>query len=258
MSRFQSLVLIFGLGLFCLLYFGFSPKPKKFVSIERKRTISTEITDISNLIRNVQSDLTTEQKSLFLTLEEAIERAVEESEKIALLKKLSGKWYELGQAPIAGFYAEKVADLENTPEAWSIAGTTYAATFKGDFEEKVKEYALSKATAAFENAISLDPVAIQPKINLALCYVEYPLKDNPMKGIRMLLDLDKAHPNEPMILTNLGRLAIQTGQYEKAIERLENVLKIAPENKKAHCLLAQVYSEQGNQQKAALYLEKCN
>ena len=69
--------------------------------------------------------------------------------------------------------------------------------------------------------------------------------------------MNKENPDNPLVLTNLGRLAIQTGQYDKAIQRLESAVAIEPENRNANCLLAQVYSETGNQEKAALFLKKC-
>ncbi len=257
MSKLQIGVLTVGLFLFCLLYFGFSPIPKNLAGIESKRAMSSEVTDINNLIRDVQAELTSDQKSYLITLEKEIEGSENESNKQELLKRLSGKWFEYKQPHIAGFYAEKVAEIENTPIAWSIVGTTFASAFKSKSEKKVKDYALGKAIGAFENAISLDPEDIQHKVNLALCYVEYPPQDNPMKGILQLINLNKDNPDNPLVLTNLGRLAIQTGQYDKAIQRLGRAVEIEPENRTANCLLAQVYSETGNQEKAALFLKKC-
>lgn len=257
MSKLQIGILTIGLFLFCLLYFGFSPIPQKLAGIESKRAMTSEVTDINNLIRDVQSELTSDQKSYLITLEKEIETSENESNKQELLKRLSGKWFEYQQPHIAGFYAEKVAEIENTPIAWSIVGTTFASAFKSKSEKKVKDYALSKAIAAFENAISLDPEEIQHKVNLALCYVEYPPQDNPMKGILQLIELNKQNPDNPLVLTNLGRLAIQTGQYEKAIQRLERVVEIEPDNRNANCLLAKAYSETGDQEKAASFLDKC-
>lgn len=257
MSKLQSSVLGAGLFLFCLLYFGLSPKPKKIASLESKRVVAAEVTDINNLIRDVQDELSSDQRSYLITLEKEIEASENESNKIELLKRLSGKWFEYRQPHIAGFYAEKIAEKENTVEAWSIAGTTFAGVFKSDKEKKVKDYARSRATTAFENAISLDPTAIQSKVNLALCYVEYPLQDNPMKGILQLMELNKENPDNPLILTNLGRLAIQTGQYDKAFERLGRVVELDPSNRKANCLLVQAYAETGNQEKSDYYLQKC-
>jgi len=257
MSKLQLGVLTIGLFLFCLLYFGFSPIPKNLAGIESKRAMTSEVTDINNLIRDVQSELTNDQKSYLITLEKEIEGSENESNKQELLKQLSGKWFEYQQPHIAGFYAEKVAEIENTPIAWSIVGTTFASAFKSKSEKKIKDYALGRAIVAFENAISLDPEEIQHKVNLALCYVEYPPQNNPMKGILQLIELNKENPDNPLVLTNLGRLAIQTGQYDKAIQRLENAIAIEPENRTANCLLAQVYAETGQQEKAGLFLEKC-
>lgn len=257
MSKLQSIVLAIGFLLFSLLYFGFSPKPKTIASIESNRAVSSATVDINNLIRAVQDSLSTDQRSYLITLEKEIEASENESNKMNLLKRLSSKWFEYGQPQIAGFYAEKVAEVENSVEAWSITGTTYAAAFKGSFSEKVKDYALTNATAAFENAISLNPDAMQPKVNLALCYVEKPLKENPMKGILMLIDLNKQYPDNPLVLTNLGRLAIQTGQWDKAIQRLGRAVEVDPTNRNANCLLAQAYAETGEKEKATIYMEKC-
>jgi len=257
MSKLQLSVLTIGLFLFCLLYFGFSPIPKNLAGIESKRAMTSEVTDINNLIRDVQDELTNEQKSYLITLEKEMEGSENESNKQELLKRLSGKWFEYKQPHIAGFYAEKVAEIENTPIAWSIVGTTFASAFKSKSEKKVKDYALGKAISAFENAISLDPDDIQHKVNLALCYVEYPPSNNPMKGILLLIDLNKENPDNPLVLTNLGRLAIQTGQYDKAIQRLGRVLEIEPDNRNVNCLLAQVYAETGDKEKATFYLNKC-
>ncbi len=246
-----------GLVLFSILYFGLDTKPRKFNSIERNRALSTQNTDISNLIRDVQSTLSPNQAALLIALEKEIETATEDTTKVELFKQLSGKWYEYGQPHIAGFYAEQVALIDNTVNAWSITGTSFAATFNGKFAEKVKDYSMDKAVSAFENAISLDPKDMQSKVNLALCYVERPPKENAMKGILMLLDYDKQYPNDPLVLFNLGRLGLRTGQYEKAIDRLTRVINIVPENTSAYCLLAKAYEGLGDVVQAASYQKQC-
>jgi len=258
MFKLQNLIVFMGLGLFLFLYFGLDVKPKKYTTIERDRQLATQETDITNLIRDVQGTLSPNQASLLITLERELENADSDSLRSALLQQLSGKWYEYKQPHIAGFYAEQVADLENNTTAWAIAGTSYAATFKGPYEEKVKKYSFNKAITAFENAISLDPSDLSAKVNLALCYVERPPEENPMKGILLLLDYDKQFPDNPMVLFHLGRLAIQTGQYEKAIQRLEKIIQVAPNTTKAYCLLAKAYEGAGDSSKASQYQVQCN
>jgi len=257
MFKLQNIIIMMGVVLFCLLYFGLDVKPKKFGTIERDRALATQDTDISNLIKDVQGTLSANQASLLIALEREIENAASDSIKSDLLKDLSGKWFEYGQPHIAGFYAEQVAEIDQSMESWSIVGTSHATTFKGNFDEKVKKYAFQRAVNAFENAISLDPSNIRSKVNLALCYVERPPQENPMKGILLLLDYDKQYPDNPLVLTNLGRLAIQTGQYDKAIQRLGRVIEIAPETTTAYCLLSKAYEGLGDQAKAMSFQKQC-
>ena len=79
-----------------------------------------------------------------------------------------------------------------------------------------------------------------------------------MKGILMLLELNKQYPDNVGVLLQLGRLALGTNQLEKAVERLRTLLEIQPDNKEAHCLLAEAYSKMGQSQKAETEFEICN
>nr|HRO74505.1 bacterial transcriptional activator domain-containing protein [Saprospiraceae bacterium] len=69
--------------------------------------------------------------------------------------------------------------------------------------------------------------------------------------------LNKQHPKNVTVLNQLGRLALQTKQYDKALERLEAAIQLEPDNKNTNCLLATVYQETGNQAKADEYNKKC-
>ena len=71
-----------------------------------------------------------------------------------------------------------------------------------------------------------------------------------MKGILQLRDLNQAHPENTAVLMQLARLSIQTGQWEKALGRLNSVLTLEPNNTKAPCMLSQVYRELGQADKA--------
>ena len=78
-----------------------------------------------------------------------------------------------------------------------------------------------------------------------------------MKGILKLVDLNRNHPDNIAVLYQLGRLAIETGQYKKAVLRLEKVLSLSPENKRAICLLAIAYQKTGNEVKADQFAKQC-
>lgn len=257
MTKFQILVISAMIFLFAGMYFGLDTKPKTQKAIEKSRAIESESTDIKALLDDAKSELSNENSALILSLEVKLDEAKTDGEKVEILKELSGVWYRIERADIAGFYAESAAEIENTDEAWSIAGTTYTIGIQRAKEEKVKKFCFGRAIKAFENAISLNASNTTHKVNLAVCYAENPLPENPMKGILMLTDLNEKEPDNVLVLSTLGRFAIQTGQFDKAIERLQKALSLEPENKKVNCLLAQAYNGIGDTAKAEDFAIKC-
>jgi Tfp pilus assembly protein PilF len=58
-------------------------------------------------------------------------------------------------------------------------------------------------------------------------------------------------------LYQLARFGLQTGQIDKAIERLLTALNLEPNNKRVICLLAEAYEKSGNKTKAEEFSLKC-
>lgn len=257
MTRNQILVILAAVACFCLLYFGFDTKTKNLDKIEEKRALNAASTDIRALLKEAKALLEPGQLASVQSFEQAVQASTNKEDKVQNLKLLSGAWYEIGKPEIAGFYASEIAELLQDETSWSIAGTTYGIGLQRASSEKVKEFCLQNAISAFENAITINPENVDHKVNLAVCYSDNPPKDNPMKGILMLIDLNKKHPDNVGVLTNLGRLGIQTGQFEKAIGRLERVISLKPDHTKAYCLLADAYQGAGNESKATAAAEKC-
>lgn len=258
MSKLQILVVSSAFLLFLLLFFGFNTKPKKQQGIEKSRMLQAESTDIKNLLTEAKATLDESETTALLLMEQSLAAAPGDSARIVKLKELSRKWYNLKHPEISGHYAEQIAMLTNTEEAWAIAGTTYSIGVQRATSDKVKAYCNGRAIKAFENAISINPDEVAHKINLALTYTENPPKENPMKGILMLIDLNKKNPDNVPVLTQLGRLAIKTGQYDKAVTRLERATTIDPTNARAFCLLADAYQGLGNEGKSSENKEKCS
>ena len=73
----------------------------------------------------------------------------------------------------------------------------------------------------------------------------------------MLLSLNEKYPDDVLVLNALARLAIKTGQWDRAQQRLELSDSLQPENTTTICLLADVYS-QLNDQRAQAVRDKCN
>jgi tetratricopeptide (TPR) repeat protein len=243
--------------LFLVMYFGCDTKPPEQVAIEKSRALNAESTDIANLEQEAMATLEGVAANDVLAAQTQVRSADADSLRSLALQELSGAWYRAGFPPISGFYAEEVAELEGTAESWSIAGTTYTIGMRSATEEKVKNFCRNGAIRAFESAISLDPSDPGPRINLALVYTEAPASDDPMRGILMLRSLNEEYPENTSVLMNLGRLGLQTGQFDRALERLEQAYQLDPEDVRVICLLAQAHGGLGNQEESARFGALC-
>ena len=244
------------LAVLAVLYFGFDIVPKQQKDLEKSRTLAVEATSVQNLIMEAKTELGAEF-GVIEALNMELNGENNDSLKVNKLETLSSKWYQLGYPAISAYYAEEIAKLKETEEAWSIAGTTYSIALKESEAEKTRTWAFQRAVRAFESAISINPDNIDHRINLALGYIENPPQENPMKGILMLRELNDQDPDNVKVLLQLGRLSLMTNQTENALQRLHRAEELAPNNKNVVCLLAQAYQQAGDTNNAERYNKKC-
>ncbi len=243
--------------LLIVLYFGVSKTSSEQKELEKTKALQMESTDITLLLSKASKGLSANQLANVEALQRRLDEAVVDSTRTARYRELSSLWYQYGYPVMSGYYAQQIAEIEQTEESWAITGTTYTIALQEAGDESTRAFASGRAVRAFEAAVSLNPEELSHKVNLALVYTLDPPQDNPMRGILMLRELDGAHPREPMILNNLARLAIQTRQYERAVERLETVLEVDPNNIRAICLLAEAYRSLNDDAQAADYTRRC-
>jgi tetratricopeptide (TPR) repeat protein len=261
MNKTQYLAVLGALALFLGLYFGFDTKTDKQKTTDRSRSLQAESTSFESLVEDAKAHLSVEQIEPITRLEAALsaeEAAGKATSQISVLKRLSGHWYEFSQIPVAAGYAELVAELENADSSWSVAGATFFDGLVASQDPVIRKYCADHAVKAFESAASLNPDKAEHRVNLALVYAENPPPDNPMKAVLMLRELEGKHPDNPAVYNALGRLAIKTGQWERAVERLEKAWSLDKNNPNTPCLLAKAYEGAGNTTKATEFAGLCN
>ncbi len=244
--------------LFLVIYGLLDRLPPERQAINEQRALAVEATDINALLQEARADLPPLVEADLTALEVRLEEASTDSARVEAFKALSSRWYRQGNPAIAGYYAQEVAELQETDEAWGIAGSTYVICLQRAERAKVRAYCTQRAVSAFEKAISLNPEQLDYRINLALVYTENPPEDNPMKGVLMLRTLNQAHPENVSVMNQLARLAIRTGQYEKALERLQRAEELQPDNRSTLCLLAEAYRASGQSERATAYAKRCS
>jgi predicted Zn-dependent protease len=257
MGKSQYIALLASVSLFALLYFGFDTKPAAQEKIELSRAFQAESTSLEHLIEEGIKALGPEQTASLNALETEIRNAKSDAEKTALLKRLSSLWYDFNNKPVSGGIAAQVAEIENADSSWSVAGATFFGALIAEKDPEKRKYCAEKAINAFESAISLNPDKPEHRVNLALVYAENPPPDNPMQAVMMLRDLETKYPENAAVYNALGRLAIKTGQWDRAIARLEKAWSLDPQNPNTPCLLAQAYENAGNAAQAEVFAKKC-
>lgn len=202
---------------------------------------------------NSVSQLKDSQKAEWSVINDSIKKSPENSE---ILKKASGFWYQNQVLDLALKYAFLVAKLENTVEAWSISGNTGLEGLDVLIDEARRKNCKKLTELSFRNAIELEPENPKYQLFLALTLVKFP-GDQPMEGVKSLLDLEKKYPDYLPIQYTLTKLAIQTSQWEKAKNRILKVLGNHPEDKEANCLMLEIIKSTNSKEKVDQYIEYC-
>jgi Flp pilus assembly protein TadD len=77
-----------------------------------------------------------------------------------------------------------------------------------------------------------------------------------MQGITMLREVLKDDPKNESAMFNLGMLSIQSGQYERAVERLKELIEINPNHVQGQLLLGIAYMNLKDNRSAREQFEK--
>jgi tetratricopeptide (TPR) repeat protein len=258
MGKNQVIALAIAIGTVMLFYLGCDNLSQSQQKINETRKGSLVATDIQNLLNNAKDAMSETNKGEISVLESMVRSSKDDTlTMLSNLEKLSATWFQFGHAEIAGHYAKEIANMKQDAGSWEIAGTTFVLCLQNNDDKKIRQFCSTNAVSSFENAISEDPDNVSHRINLALCYVEEPQKDNPMRGILMLRELTEKYPDNPSVQYQLGRLAVMTGQFEKAIERLEKAYTLNPDDRRIVCLLADTYQKTGDLTKSEEFAKKC-
>jgi tetratricopeptide (TPR) repeat protein len=156
----------------------------------------------------------------------------EKEKKIKFADSLAGLFKNLNKFDSSAKYLGEIANLDPKPENIIRAGDAYfeASTFSIN-KEKATQLALD-ARGYFEKAQGQKPGDLELKTRVAKTIIaEDPT--NPqytMKAVGMLKEVVSKDPLNQNALLALGMLSIQSGQFNKAIERFQALLNGNPNN----------------------------
>ncbi|MBL0741837.1 tetratricopeptide repeat protein [Chryseolinea lacunae] len=175
-------------------------------------------------------------------------------EKNAIFADSLAKLYQIaGKFDSAAWFAEEASTFLNTTESWIQAGDLYYQAYSFAVDKGKQNVLAEKTRELYGKALEANPKNLDIKTKMAMTYVT---SASPMAGITMLREVLAEDPKNELALYNMGMLSFQSGQYDKAVERLEALVKINPKHTQAQMLLGIAWINLGDKAKAKAQLEK--
>lgn len=242
-SRSRIIIVISAAILTVLLFFA--PKNPSPVSSPESRTVAPGSLE-------TQVNLPADQQKIFEALELALNNSKDHVEKKKALEAVA-RFFEQNKQPLqVALYYQKLAELGKTAKDWFEAGERFYRA-AGFVKESQLAPVYQSAINAYSRALELNNNDENAKLKLGLCYVE--LGSDPMKGVGLLREVAEKNPKNIEAQLNLGFYSVKSGQFDKAIVRFNNVLKIDTGYTDAYVYLAQTYEMMQDTSNALNYYE---
>ncbi|MBX2915530.1 MAG: tetratricopeptide repeat protein [Cyclobacteriaceae bacterium] len=153
---------------------------------------------------------------------------------------------QAGQFDSAAWFAEEAATFFNTTESFLNAGNSYYEAYTFAMEPTRQEQLAEKTRTWLGKVIAVDSKNLEAKTKIAMTY----FTSNPPQGVGLLREVLAEDPKNEFALYNMGMLAVQSRQYDRAIERLEELKAVNPNHIQGALMLGVAYANKGNKDKA--------
>ena len=254
MAKKQLLFTLCGLSLVILLFiFGRTVAPKSNLPVSPIPAI--KLFDINQFITSEKQHLTPSQAIQLGKLENSVTRGDVNEQLIAANTALANFWKDSIRATEPYFYyLSEAAKLDKSEKNLTFAAQLILDNLRGETDEAKLNWKTEQAIALFEKAIELYPDNDDLKVGLGSCYVfgkgRVGGTKETMKGIQQLLAVVRKDSTNMKAQMMLGVGGYVSGQYDKAIERLQKVVTAQPDNMEAIAFLADTYAAKGDKANA--------
>ena len=230
---------------FVLIFFGKTTGKKE--SPANQPSTSVIKFDIQDEITKTKQKLTPSQSASLAKLENNITRGDVPTQQIAAFNNIAGFWKDSLQMddPYI-YYTSEAAKLENSEKTLTFAAQLFLDNLRSETDIAKVDWKSGIAIELFEKALKGNPENTDLKIGLASCYIYGRGRNgNPqetMQGIQQLLAVVKMDSSNMKAQLVLGIGGLVSGQFDKAIDRLQKVVNSQPDNLEAVLYLADAYA----------------
>src|SRR5690606_17324592 len=156
-------------------------------------------------------------------LEGQVEKA-EGEEKVSLLQSLASKWEDLAKPIPQGFIYKEMAEVTPKLEYWVKSGDAFREGYTNQQDTALASALNKLAIESYQKAVDMDANNLAAKTGLGASLVTG--SNNPMAGIALLREVVQADPKNLDANKTLGLFSMQSGQFDRAIDRFKTVIEI--------------------------------
>ena len=212
---------------------------------------------IDTILAFSKKGLSNEQVVRLNTLENSISRGDVKDQQIHVYHQLARFWADSARVfePYAWYTAE-AARLENSEKNLTFAAQLFLDNLQNDDVEQRRQWKAVQAKELFERSLSINPDNDSAKVGLGAAYLFGGISSNPMEGITKIRQVVEKDSTNVYAQLTLVKGSLLSGQYDKAIGRLQTVIRIEPGNVEAIFLLADLYERTGDKKNAIVWYQK--
>lgn len=213
---------------------------------------------IDTILNLAKKQLTSDQIVRLNTLENSISRGDIKDQQIHVYHQLARFWADSVRVfePYAWYNAE-AARLENSEKNLTFAARLFLDNLQNDEVAKRRQWKALQAKDLFERSLMINPGNDSAKVGIGACYLFGEISTTPMEGILKIREVVEKDSTNLYAQMMLARGSLISGQYDKAISRLETVNRLKPDDIDAMLLLAEVYERMNDKKKAISWYQKC-
>lgn len=237
---------VFAVALVLFYLFANTRKPidKSSKQVQPKSEVST---DFAQIVQQVNAQLNKD------TLQR-IESYLKQPDAPGAMDSVIRLYNLSGFSGVASYYSYNYAQKQNSTVWWQKAGEQNynAAMLIG--KENGGGDLFKNALECYKKLKEADPQNQEYAVKLAQCYMDG--TDDVMTGVSLLREVIAKDSNHVEAQFTLGRFGIVSGQFDKAITRLEKVVYLQPSYEAAYFLLAEAYEKSGDKKSAIQSLQR--
>ena len=258
MKNNQFLFLLVAIGLIGLIYFFGSTKPPQNTTSKTADHANTEAISATFPFDSLKTvflnQMNTKNASTITNLEKQLTNSTTALQS-GVYDTLVRLWKAADKLNMAAYYFGEKAKLENSEKNLNFAGQLHLDLMHEAPYQGLQIWEAKQAISCFDQSLQSNPNNDTVKMALASCFIQG--VGETMKGVQILLGIVKEHPDHVPANILLGKMAVQSQQFDKAIVRLERLKTIEPKNTEVLYFLAEAYKGKGEKEKAIVLFEQC-